>query len=39
MSEPLNDRVKNAVFGYSDERISDLAKRTLKLAWENVKEK
>ena len=39
MSEPLNDRVKSAVFGYSDERISDLAKRTLKLAWENVKEK
>jgi len=32
MSEPLNDRVKSAVFGYSDERISDLAKRTLKLA-------
>jgi len=39
MSQPLNDRIKSAVFGYSDVRINDLAKRTLKLAWENVKEK
>jgi len=32
MSKPLNDRIKSAVFGYSDIRISDLAKRTFELA-------
>lgn len=32
MSMPLNDRIKSAVSGYSDVRISDLAKRTSKLA-------
>ncbi len=32
MSRPLNDRIKSAVFEYSDVKISDLAKRTFKLA-------
>lgn len=32
MSKPLNDRIRSAVFGYSDARISHLAKRTLELA-------
>ena len=32
MSEPLNDRIKSAVFGYSDVKISDLARRTFELA-------
>ncbi len=32
MSRPLNDRIKSAVFEYSDGRISDLAKRTSELA-------
>jgi len=31
MSKPLNDRIKSAVFGDSDGRISDLAKRTFEL--------
>jgi len=31
MSRPLNDRIKSAVFGYSDGRINDLAKRTFEL--------
>ena len=33
MSRPLNDRIKSAVFGYSDVKISDLAKRTFRLAF------
>lgn len=32
MSNPLNDRIKSAVFGYSDVKISDLARRTFELA-------
>jgi len=36
MSGPLNDRIKSAVFGYSDVRISDLAKRTFELAKKNL---
>lgn len=32
MSKPLNNRVKSIVPGYSDMRISDLAKRTFELA-------
>ena len=32
MSRPLNGRIKSAVFGYSDEKISDLARRTFELA-------
>jgi len=36
MSGPLNDRIKSAVFGYSDVRISDLAKRTFELAKRNL---
>jgi len=32
MSRPLNDRIKSAVFGYSDVKISNLAKRTFRLA-------
>jgi len=32
MSNLLNDRIKSAVFGYSDEKISELAKRTFELA-------
>lgn len=32
MSRPLNSRIKSAVFGYSDEKISDLARRTFELA-------
>lgn len=36
MSEPLNDRIKSAVFGYSDVRISDLARRTFELARKNA---
>ena len=32
MSRPLNDRIKSAVFGYSDVKISDLARRTFELA-------
>jgi len=36
MSRPLNDRIKSAVFGYSDGRISDLAKRTIELAKKNI---
>lgn len=32
MSRPLNDRIKSAVFAYSDVKISDLAKRTFELA-------
>jgi len=32
LSKPLNDRIKSAVFGYSDVKISDLAKRTFRLA-------
>jgi len=31
MSEPLNDRIRSAVCGYSDVKISDLAKRTFEL--------
>ncbi len=31
MSKPLNDRIKSAVFEYSDVKISDLAKRTSEL--------
>ncbi len=31
MSRPLNDRIKSAVFGYSDVKISDLAIRTFEL--------
>ena len=31
MSKPLNNRIKSAVFGYSDVKISDLAKRTSEL--------
>ena len=31
MSKPLNDRIKSAVFGYSDVKISDLARRTFEL--------
>lgn len=33
MSRPLNDRIKSAVFGDSDGRISDLAKRTFELTF------
>ncbi len=33
MSRPLNDRIKSAVFGYSDVKISDLARRTFELAF------
>jgi len=33
MSEPLNDRIKSAVFGYSDGKISELAKRTFELVF------
>jgi hypothetical protein len=29
--EPLNDRVRSAVAGFDDSRISDLAERTLRL--------
>lgn len=36
MSKPLNDRIKSAVFGYSDVKISDLAKRTFELARRNI---
>jgi len=32
MSRPLDDRIKSAVFEYSDVKISDLAKRTFRLA-------
>ena len=32
MAEPLHDRVKSAVFGYTDVRISELAKRTFEVA-------
>jgi len=32
MSRPLNDRIKSAVLGYSDVKISDLARRTFELA-------
>ena len=32
MSKPLSDRIKSVVFGYSDVRITDLAKITFKLA-------
>ena len=32
MSRPLNDRIKSAVFEYSDMKISDLAKKTFGLA-------
>jgi len=31
MSRPLNDRIKSAVFGHSDVKISDLARRTFEL--------
>jgi hypothetical protein len=31
MSMPLNDRIKSAVFEYSDVKISDLARRTFEL--------
>ena len=33
MSGPLNDRIKSAVFEYSDMKISDLAKRTFELTF------
>ncbi|MFQ6066939.1 MAG: ADP-ribosylglycohydrolase family protein [bacterium] len=36
MSKPLNNRVKSIVPGYSDMRISDLAKRTFELAKKNM---
>lgn len=36
MSKPLNNRVKSIVPGYSDMRISDLAKRTFELAKKKV---
>ena len=36
MSGPLNDRIKSAVFGYSDVRISGLAKRTFELVKNQV---
>jgi len=35
MSRPLNDRIKSAVFGYSDGKISELAKRTFELVRRN----
>ena len=38
MSRPLNDRIRSAIFGYSDVRISDLAKRTFELVQRNQKE-
>lgn len=33
MSKPLSDRIRTAMSGCSDLRISDLAKRTFELAW------
>ena len=35
LASPLNDRIKTAVFGYSDIKISALAKRTWELVFEN----
>jgi len=36
MSQPLNDRIRSAVSGYSDVKISDLARRTFELALRNI---
>ena len=36
MSKPLNDKIQSAVFGYSDVRISDLARRTFELVKKNI---
>jgi hypothetical protein len=34
--EPLNDRIRSALFGFDDSKISDLAGRTVRLAEANL---
>jgi len=34
--EPLNDRVRSALFGFDDSRISDLAARTTRIALDGL---